>query len=89
MSPGEAIAFVSPDGLTIVNRAIPGRHVFAGGQVVRTARMNEDGSWTITTRGFGNNYRVGADWANQLFGPGIFEEVDEELLETIMRDRRE
>jgi hypothetical protein len=85
-SPGQVMVFISPDGLTIVNRPIPGEHAFNGGQVVRTAWMAEDGTWYVTTRGFGNNYQPGMDTLNNLIGPGVFGTMDNQMRINILRD---
>ncbi len=45
---------ISPDGMTITNTTLPGHELFDG-QVIRRLRQAPDGSWYVTTTGFGNN----------------------------------
>jgi hypothetical protein len=81
---GYVDTFVSADGLTIVNRTQP-LHIFYDGTVTRTATRNSDGSWTITTRGVGNNVIPGMNLLNKELGPGIFKDLDRRLRENIER----
>ena len=48
-------------------------------------QQNADGSWTITTRGFGNNVIPGMNEINEELGPSIFNELDQRLRENIDR----
>ena len=80
------MVFISPDGLTIVNRAMPG-HTFEGGQAVRIAVMSADGAWYVISHGFGNNLKAGTDSINDLEGPAIFEYMDQQMRENIERHR--
>ncbi len=76
--------YVSEDGLTVTNRTLP-LHLFFDGAIERRATQNRDGSWTITTRGFGNNVVPGMNVINEELGPGIFNELDRQLRENIER----
>jgi hypothetical protein len=70
--------WISADGLSIVNRT-ERIHLFYDGEVERTARQTEDGSWHVTTRGIGNNVIPGMNWINEWLGPGIFKTEDERM----------
>lgn len=58
---GNVRTTVSADGLTTVNRTLPG-HLLADGAVIRTAIHNPDGSWTIKSTGIGNSRRWERAW---------------------------
>jgi hypothetical protein len=75
---------ISEDGLTITNRTLP-LHVFYEGMVTRAARQSDDGSWTVTTEGIGNNVLPGASEENQKRGPEIFKTLDERMRGNIER----
>jgi hypothetical protein len=66
------------DGLTIQNETIKG-HLFHAGKITRTAKQAEDGSWSITTQGIGNNVTSGMNYMNEQFGPAIFNLLDAEM----------
>lgn len=75
---------VSDDGLTITNRTWP-VHAFYDGVVVRWAQQADDGSWYVTTRGFGNNVVPGMNLLNQEQGPLIFNVLDQRMRDNIER----
>ena len=84
MYAGGVFTTVSPDGLTTQNRTRPG-HLLHDGQITREATQNPDGSWSVFTIGSGNNFLpLGAE-ANALAGPRIFERVDEQMRQEILR----
>ncbi len=81
---GRVTTTVSPDGLTTQNRTLPG-HVLHDGQITRSAIRNPDGSWSVFTTGTGNNIvPLGAE-ANELAGPRIFDRVDKQMRQSILR----
>jgi hypothetical protein len=80
---GEVHVFISPDGLTVVNRSLPG-HRYEDGQVVRSAVMSDDGTWYVITHGFGNNRRL--DDENQWQGPQVFKYMDRQMQDVIERE---
>jgi hypothetical protein len=69
---------ISPDGLTVTNTT-QRAHVFYDGQIVRSASRADDGSWYVTTHGFGNNVIPGAATVNQSQGPEIFNYMDQQM----------
>lgn len=73
---------VSNDGLTISNFTRPG-HPLHDGRIIRTAQQQPDGSWTVTTRGYGNNLIPGMNKVNDWQGPKIFKAVDEQMAANI------
>lgn len=88
---------VSADGLSISNTTLPG-HALHDGRIIRTATQQPDGSWTITTRGYGNNdgQFLGNNWfgrqtaapevaarLNEWQGPQIFTAVDQAMAANI------
>ena len=77
-------AEVSEDGLTVVNRTIPG-HLLADGSVVRTAIHNPDGSWSVKTIGLGNNVYPELAPVNEFLGPYIFTNLDLQMRRNIQR----
>jgi hypothetical protein len=81
---GRVETTVSADGLTITNRTRPG-HIFHDGIIVRRAQQAEDGSWTVTTVGEGNNVIRGMNIVNQEAGPGIFNGLDRRMRDNIER----
>jgi hypothetical protein len=79
---GQIQTFVSNGGLTIKNVTQPG-HIFYDGIIIRTAYQDEKGAWYVSTYGYGNNVNLGMDTVNQVFGPGIFNAVDQSMISTI------
>jgi HK97 family phage portal protein len=75
---------VSSDGLTVTNVTRP-LHVLYSGQVERTFRRTPDGTWQVVTHGNGNNIIPGMNALNRLFGPEIFDEIDQQLRSGIDR----
>lgn len=55
------------------------------GWVVRRATQTSDGAWYVTTRGIGNNVEPGMNGINQIFGPGIFNDLDRQMRANIER----
>lgn len=81
---GRVTTTVSPDGLTTSNQTLPG-HILHDGQITRSAIRNPDGLWSVFTTGSGNNtVPLGAE-ANEFAGPRIFERVDEQMRQNILR----
>jgi hypothetical protein len=66
------------DGLTIKNTTEE-NHIFHDGTITRTAKQAEDGSWSVTTQGIGNNVSPGMNYMNEQFGPAIFNLLDAEM----------
>jgi hypothetical protein len=81
---GDVRTKITNDGLTIENRTKEG-HIFFDGVVVRTLTQSDDGAWYVTTHGFGNNVRPGANVVNQLVGPEVFNELDRQMRANIER----
>ena len=81
---GRVRTTVSEDGLTITNRTLT-VHIFYDGIIVRRAEQADDGSWTVTTVGEGNNVIPGMNILNQEAGPGIFSGLDRRMRENIER----
>jgi hypothetical protein len=75
---GDIRTTITDDGLTIINRTQPG-HIFFDGEVERRATQAIDGAWYVTTRGIGNNVEPGMNVVNQIFGPGIFNGLDQQM----------
>jgi YD repeat-containing protein len=75
---GSVTSYVSEDGYTLTNVTDPA-HILYDGEIVRTLIQNEDGSWSVTTHGFGNNVIPGFNDLNQNVGPVVFSQLDEEL----------
>jgi len=75
---------ISEDGLTITNKTLEG-HIFYDGKIVRKAKKDDDGSWTITTEGTGNNVYPGMNKVNERVGPGIFDSLDLQMRDNIER----
>ena len=75
---GPIVVWVSPDGLTIINRTRPG-HVLFDGQIVRHAHRGPNGAWYVTTHGIGNNENAAIAYANKTQGPQIFRVLDQHL----------
>ena len=76
---------ISQDGLTVSNKTTL-LHFLYNGQIVRTAHRNSDGSWSMSTHGFGNNWTPGMNRENQDQGPKIFDAVDQAMRAYILRD---
>ncbi len=81
---GQVRTYISPDGLEITNFTLPG-HVLHDGKIVRQAVRADDGSWSITTTGTGNNIYPGLNKINEWQGPKIFDFLDQRLRENIER----
>lgn len=75
---------VSADGLTTVNRTVPGP-LLADGAVIRTAVRNPDGSWSVKTIGIGNNVDPELAPVNEFLGPYIFTNLDMQMRRNIQR----
>lgn len=75
---------ISPDGLTVTNKTLPG-HILYDGKIVRSASQGSDGAWYVTTHGFGNNVIPGMNVLNEKIGPQIFETMDEKMKDNIAR----
>jgi hypothetical protein len=89
--------YTSNDGLSISNFTQPG-HALHDGRITRTATQQPDGSWTMTTRGYGNNDGkfLGNNWLggatanpymaarlNEWQGQRIFNDVDRAMTANI------
>ena len=81
---GNVRTTVSADGLTTVNRTLPG-HLLADGAVVLTAIHNPDGSWSIKTIGIGNNVYPELAPVNEALGPDIFTDLDVQMQRNIQK----
>ena len=79
---GQVRTKISPDGLSITNRTLEG-HIFSDGQIDRSATQSTDGSWSVTTHGFGNNIYPGFATINQWQGPQIFNYMDQLMKQNI------
>ncbi len=78
---------ISEGGRTITNHTLP-LHIFYNGKIERSIQPNEDGSWSVNTRGTGNNVIPGFSAINAWQGPLVFREVDRQMRSYIERDRR-
>ncbi|KAB0264979.1 RHS repeat-associated core domain-containing protein, partial [Microvirga brassicacearum] len=78
---------ISENGLTIVNQTQIG-HTFHDGRVTRSFSQSEDGSWSVSTRGRGNNPEAFNAAANNFFGPEVFNQLDRQMRETIDQEKR-
>jgi len=89
--------YISNDGLSISNFTEQG-HSLHDGRITRTATQQPDGSWVMTTRGYGNNDGkfLGNNWLgdatanpymaarfNEWQGPKIFNAVDQQMAANI------
>ena len=81
---GRVRSEIFDDGLAVRNVTQPG-HIFHDGQITRSASQAPDGTWTVTTRGTGNNVYPGMSHANELFGPGVFNGLDARMRANIER----
>jgi hypothetical protein len=79
---GDVNTKISDDGLTIQNKTKE-NHIFHDGQITRYATQKLDGSWSVTTRGTGNNRTPGMNILNRYGGPVIFDIMDERMRENI------
>ena len=79
---GPIIVDVSANGLTLTNTTLS-EHWLYEGQVTRTATLNPDGSWSVTTYGWGANASAGLAYLNQVRGPPIFNGLDQQLTKYI------
>ena len=79
-------SYVSNDGLTVTNVTRP-MHLLHDGAIERSAIRNGDGSWSVVTRGLGNNVVPGMGIINQWQGPEVFGTIDRRLREHIVRHR--
>jgi hypothetical protein len=75
---GPVQVWVSPDGLTIINRTLKG-HILFDGQILRHVQQDDRGAWFITTHGIGNNENSAMAFANVAQGPPIFRLMDQHL----------
>ena len=75
---GPVKVWVSPDGMTIINKTLMG-HVFFDGQILRHASQAPNGAWFIETHGIGNNKNADLAFANRAQGPQIFRLMDQHL----------
>ncbi len=75
---GMVITRISPDGLTVINTTLK-MHILYNGQIVRAATQEDDGLWTVTIHGTGNNVLPGMATLNQDAGPGIFQTMDDAM----------
>lgn len=82
MYAGDVDTKISEDGLTVQNKTRD-NHILHNGQITRSATQNPDGSWSVTTRGIGNNVTPGMNIANQYGGPVIFGILDERMRENV------
>jgi hypothetical protein len=78
---GEIQTIVSNGGLTVTN-VTQRLHVFYDGQAVRTVFQVRDGAWYVKTHSYGNNM-YGTAGINQLWGPDIFDTLDQQMLSNI------
>ncbi len=79
---GDVRTRISADGLSVRNTTQE-NHILHDGQITRSATQNPDGSWSVTTRGIGNNVTPGMNIANQYGGPVIFDILDKRMRENI------
>lgn len=81
---GDVRTTVSEDGLTTVNRTLPG-HLLADGAVVPAAIHNPDGSWSVKTIGIGNSVDPELAPVNEFLGPYIFTNLDMQMRRNTQR----
>lgn len=81
---GRVIPEIKDEGLTVQNTTRPG-HIFHDGRITRSASQAPDGTWTVTTRGTGNNVHPGMNRVNEWFGPGVFDGLDARMRANIER----
>ena len=75
---GDVVTTITNNGLTTTNTTLPG-HVFYDGEIVQTATQNPDGSWSVTTHGFGNDVEFGMGEVNEFLGPEVFNDIHEQM----------
>ena len=75
---GYVVTTILDNGLTIVNQTEP-LHALYDGVVVRRAEQGSDGSWSVTTYGYGNNKIPGFNMLNEWQGPKIFDFLDQQM----------
>lgn len=79
---GRVLTQFSADGLTSTNTTLSG-HLLYDGQVIRTATLGPDGSWSMTTIGWGNNGNPFMAFMNSWQGVKIFNYVDNQMSQWI------
>ncbi len=79
---GGVLTNISPDGMTIMNTTLPG-HLLYDGAVTRSLSRGPDGTWYMTTHGVGNNKIFGMSEMNQMLGPDIFRNLDDQMRSNI------
>jgi len=80
--PGRIRVSVNSDGMLSINRTLPG-HIFHDGIAVRKVYQGSDDAWYVTTYSYGNNHQFHTAEINNLFGPGIFDNLDQEMRDNI------
>lgn len=73
---------VSDDGMTSVNRTLPG-HIFHDGIAIQKVYQGDNGAWYVATYSIGNNFQWHTAGVNNTFGPGLFDILDQEMRENI------
>jgi hypothetical protein len=76
---GLVVTTVDNGGYTVTNTTVPDEHILDNGEIDRTLSENSDGSWSVTTHGFGNNVIPGFNVLNQYYGPVVFSTLDAEM----------
>ncbi len=71
------------DGLSGINKTVPGRHIFAG-EVTRTL-TTVNGQLVIATFGTGTSDSETMDVLNTWLGPGIFNALDKHAADRLKR----
>ena len=84
--PGVVRTYISSDGLEVTNNTTM-FHALHSGTIVRRANKTKSGGWSMVTHGYGNNIYDLMDAANQYLGPKIFNEVDRQMADYILKDR--
>lgn len=74
---GFVTSAVSGSGLSVTNTTTP-FHVFCCGTITRSASV-VNGSWAVTTTGAGSNFDAGLANMNRTQGPGIFNNMDQQM----------
>jgi RHS repeat-associated protein len=95
---GKIVVNISNGGFKTTNTTDPS-HILYNGQVVRRLYQEEDGAWHVSSYGYGNNTATtgtvytthgpqNVEWstapANQLLGPYIFNNADQQMRMTIL-----
>ncbi len=65
-----------------MNTTLPG-HLLYDGAVTRSLSRGPDGTWYMTTHGVGNNKIFGMSEMNQMLGPDIFRNLDDQMRSNI------